>query len=481
MGVRLTRVAAFFFISSILVSPIPFGAIHNWAWALMAIAIGLAAAAFACSNDMKPFTIEWRTRLGLPFLGFATVLLWILVQAQLFLLLAPAQPVRRIAAEYAGTWPHSWNSSVGDIPDSLFRILTYGLVFILSVAFGRSRPFANVALRVFALGGLLIALYAIISWRFTPDWLLWKQRENYHGFATGTFVNRNTFATYAGLVLITITAIILTQKTQAGYVSGRSWIRWIVPHFVMQLERNWFWILAWITVLFALLLSGSRAGTLSTVTGTICLVLLVERVKADGIQNGRSLMRRLMPLTVVVSAMLAVYFAGGNILAARIWDGDIVAQADERLAIYKLALRAIADSFWTGAGLGTFPRIFEIYRTTHQSLQPGSEFVHNSFLEVTLGLGVPAALLFYSALAYCAYQCLRGVKRRNLGRVYPALGAAATILAGMHSLVDFSLEIPAVASAYAFLLGLGFSQAWPRIRREANAPARTPDIAAYEV
>ncbi|MGH8244630.1 MAG: hypothetical protein ACRETY_14920, partial [Steroidobacteraceae bacterium] len=240
----------------------------------MALAIGLAAAAFACSNDLKPFVVEWRARLGLPLLGFATVLLWILVQGQLFLFLAPTHPMRRIADGYAGNGPNSWNSIIADIPDGLFRILAYGLVFILAVAFGRSRPFANVAMRLFAFGGLLIALYAIISWRFAPEWLLWKQKEHYHGFATGTFVNRNTFATYAGLVLITITTIILTQKTQAGYLPWRSRVRWFVPYFVTLLERSWFWILAWITVLFALLLSGSRAGTLSTVTGTISLVLL---------------------------------------------------------------------------------------------------------------------------------------------------------------------------------------------------------------
>lgn len=446
----MTRVASFFFLSTILVSPVPFGAIQAWAWGPLVIALGLAAIAFACSNEMKSFVIEWHVRLGLPLLGFAAVLLWIFVQGELFSAFAP------------GGAPRSGSSLIADVPDSLFRVLAYGLVFFLAVALGRSRTFANVAMRLFALGGTLVAFYAVISWRLTPEWLLWSRKEIYHGFATGTFLNRNSFATYAGLVLITITAIILTQRPRAESVSGPGFARWFVPYFVIQLERNSIWILAWIVVLFALLLSGSRAGTLSTVVGMISLLLLMGRSRTAGVESGLRWMRRLKAPAIAAFGTLAVYFAGGDVLAARIWAGGLAVQAGERLELSEVALRALADSLWTGTGLGTFPQIFAIYRPPHLTLQPGSEFVHNSFLEVTLGLGVPAALIFYAVLAYCAYQCFRGVRRRRSGRVYPALGAAATILAAMHSLVDFSLEIPAVAIAYAFLLGLGFGQAWRR-------------------
>jgi len=446
----VTRVAGFLFLATILVSPVPFGAIQAWAWGPMVIVLGLAATAFACSKEMKAFVNEWHARLGLPLLGFGAVLLWIFVQGELFSALAP------------GSGARSGSSLIADVPDSLFRILAYGLVFILAVALGRSRTFAEVAMRLFALGGLLVALYAVFSWQLTPERLLWTRKEIYHGFATGTFLNRNTFATYAGLVLITITAIILAQRPRAENVSGPGFARRFVPYFVMQLERNWFWILAWIVVVFALLLSGSRAGTLSTAAAMISLLLLMGRSKAGDVPSRHRWMRRLKAPAIAVFGMLAVYFAGGDVLAARIWEGGLAAQASERLELSEVALRALADSPWTGTGLGTFPQIFAIYRPPHLTLQPGSEFVHNSFLEVTLGLGVPAALVFYAVLAYCAYQCFRGVRRRRRGRVFPALAAAATILAAMHSLVDFSLEIPAVAMAYAFLLGLGFGQAWRR-------------------
>jgi O-antigen ligase len=180
----------------------------------------------------------------------------------------------------------------------------------------------------------------------------------------------------------------------------------------------------------------------------------------SGLRAARPLDRRLAAPGLALIAMLAVYLVGGDVLAARFREGGIQAQTAERLALYELALRAIADSWWRGTGFGSFPEIFQIYRTTHSDLQPGGEFVHNTFLQIILESGLPAAFVYFAVLAYCAGQCFSGVRRRHLGRAYPALGAAATVLAGLHSVVDFGLEIPAVAMAYAFLLGLGFGQAW---------------------
>jgi hypothetical protein len=457
----VSRIAALLLISTVLVSPIPFGSIHDWAWALGAVALGVAATAFILSRDARPFMAEWRERLSLPTLGFAAVLAWIAVQLLNFVPLPSAHPVSRADAGDPGAGPRNLISLDPDATlDGLVHLASYALVFVLAVALGRGR--ASAAIRLFALGGLAIALYAIVSWHLAPDWVLWKKKESYLEAATGTFLNRNTFATYAGLVLLAITAVILTRKHQSVLAAPPNrHVGWFLAILVLRIEENWFWIFAWMTVLFALLLSGSRAGTLSTVMGVIILVVLARRHEGDRVQPGATAWWRRKALASLVLGVTVVYLAGGNYLTARIADRDIGAQAEERLAIYELTLRAIADAFWTGTGLGTFPRLFATYRTTHPSLQPGSEFAHNTFLDMASGLGVPAALAFYAVLAYCAYQCLRGVRRRRLGRVYPALGVAATIMAGVHSLFDFSLEIPAVAMAYAFLLGLGFGQAWP--------------------
>ena len=59
-----------------------------------------------------------------------------------------------------------------------------------------------------------------------------------------------------------------------------------------------------------------------------------------------------------------------------------------------------------------------------------------------------------SAAVYCA----AGVRRRQRDVIYPAVAVAAIVLVGVHSAVDFSLQIPAVGATFALILGVGCAQ-----------------------
>jgi O-antigen ligase len=85
---------------------------------------------------------------------------------------------------------------------------------------------------------------------------------------------------------------------------------------------------------------------------------------------------------------------------------------------------------------------------------------HNTYLENALELGIPAAAMLCLAIALIAVQCFLGVGRRRRDFVFPALACAVSVQVAVHSLVDFSLQIPAVAAAYALVLGLGYAQSW---------------------
>jgi O-antigen ligase len=89
---------------------------------------------------------------------------------------------------------------------------------------------------------------------------------------------------------------------------------------------------------------------------------------------------------------------------------------------------------------------------------------HNVYLENALELGVPAMAALNLAIALLAVEALRGLWRRRRERTAPAIGVAATVLVGLHSFFDFSLQMPAVAVFYAFLMGLAVAQAWPQAR-----------------
>ncbi len=74
-------------------------------------------------------------------------------------------------------------------------------------------------------------------------------------------------------------------------------------------------------------------------------------------------------------------------------------------------------------------------------------------------LGWPAAAALYSGLALLVLRCVQGRSLEGRRAVYPAVLASCSVLVAVHSLVDFSLEMPANAATYALLLGVGCAQA----------------------
>ena len=51
-----------------------------------------------------------------------------------------------------------------------------------------------------------------------------------------------------------------------------------------------------------------------------------------------------------------------------------------------------------------------------------------------------------------------GVRTRHLGKIYPAAGLLAALLATAHSMIDFSWQIPGSAIVVFSLVGIGLAQ-----------------------
>ncbi|MEJ2535205.1 MAG: hypothetical protein P8008_07010, partial [Gammaproteobacteria bacterium] len=84
-------------------------------------------------------------------------------------------------------------------------------------------------------------------------------------------------------------------------------------------------------------------------------------------------------------------------------------------------------------------------------------------------LGWPTALAQFACVAWLALVCLAGLRRRGRDWAYPATGFAATVLVAVHSTVDFSLQIPAVALLYSTILGVGVAQSYSSRRLESDS------------
>ncbi|MEA1938939.1 MAG: O-antigen ligase family protein [Pseudomonadota bacterium] len=129
-----------------------------------------------------------------------------------------------------------------------------------------------------------------------------------------------------------------------------------------------------------------------------------------------------------------------------------------RANIYATTERAIADAPLLGTGLGTFAPVFRMYRG--EDIETRIVNAHNTYLENALELGIPAAAMLTLAVLLVVLICLKGVGARRRNRILPAIGVAASVHVGLHALVDFGLETPAVTWAYAFILGLAAGQSF---------------------
>jgi O-antigen ligase len=178
---------------------------------------------------------------------------------------------------------------------------------------------------------------------------------------------------------------------------------------------------------------------------------------------------RLSLITLAAFGVLLFAF-NGNKLLGRVNES---VSSIGREYIYTSTIRAIADHPWIGTGLGSFAETFSRYRDAR--LDTDNFFfdkAHNTYLELALEIGLPAMALLLAILAGIVYVSARGVFVRRRDYVFSAVGLGVTGLVALHSTIDFSLQMPAVAVAYALVLGLAFSQAYSTQEHETDHSGR---------
>ena len=217
-------------------------------------------------------------------------------------------------------------------------------------------------------------------------------------------------------------------------------------------------------------LTGSRGGLLATLVG---LVTVVFTVGGGG--------RKRLLLAVVLLAGLGGFVAtqSGSLIEQRLGsvDKEMDLLTNARLGLFRLTLDAIAQRPLAGTGLGSFPAIYAEQRGAESGVEPLNQVrVHDSYLEIALEAGVPAALLLFATLGTILVLQLRSLGRAGVERRFPGIAAAVTLLLAVHSLIDFPVQMPAIAVTYAAMAGMGLAQSVPHRRppKSAEAAAERP-------
>ena len=165
---------------------------------------------------------------------------------------------------------------------------------------------------------------------------------------------------------------------------------------------------------------------------------------------------RSLAIAAGFAAVLAAGLLGiaGELFSERMTRADAAIEENIRSDVFVMVNDAIKTSPWTGIGLGTFQDVFPAYRTGDLSSRGLWDKAHNTYLENALELGIPAALALHLAIGLGLLAAAGNLRSRGDRRRLAILGLSATLLVGLHAMVDFSLQMPAIALLYAALLGL---------------------------
>jgi O-antigen ligase len=387
--------------------------------------------------------------IALPALFFAGVVAWTLFQTIGWRGFPLANPVWEMAADVLGR-PVDGSISVDrDLTNlALLRLLTAASVFWLALQLCRDAARARVLVGSVAAIACCYALYGLVASRFGP--VRWLDMRYEAAVVTSTFVNHNSFATYAGIGLVATAGLILEHyRREVGGAAG-SW-RYRLATFIEASAREGAVLLGGgFVILVALLLTGSRGGIAATLFGLAMVGFLARR---PGSREAGQPFFTIAFAVVAVAATIAVF--GGGVIG-KIDDQGIVDYG--RLAVYRLTIRSIFDVPLAGYGYGTFKAVFPMYRDRSIGTDLVWGQAHDTYLEVLLGLGLVFGLMLLAAAGLLVLRCIRGARQRQGDAVIPQVAAGAAALVGAHSLIDFSLQIQAVALTFIALLGAGVAQ-----------------------
>ncbi|WP_092780467.1 O-antigen ligase family protein [Rhodospira trueperi] len=409
-------------------APLPLGSNRPWSTALLMVMVFGLAATVSLRGSRPVWSPERRLALAL----FAGAFGWTLVQAAPGL--GPAQPHWDALHSLTGQIPwRSLSITPWATADGGLRLAGYAAAAWLGAAALDNASERRAVILTLAGVGAVLAVYALIV-QFSGSYTIWWWKKwIYQDVTTATFVNRNTYCIYAGIGV--------AAALMAARCASRS-------------TRRWVWRLAAGLGLLAAVLTESRWGLACVAAGLAGLALLRPspppwRTMGIGV-------------AVLTAAPVALVLAGQARFFARFDPAFVL--GDVRWDLYRVTLDAIRAAPWTGHGLGSFPVLY--HQVRDETLSDVLVFqAHSVPLELAAELGLPAALALTAAFVLLVVEAARRARRD--GDPLARLAAAAGIMAGLHGLLDFSMQTPALAVTVLVLLGAAGSAS-------AAAPARSP-------
>ncbi len=354
------------------------------------------------------------------------------------------------------------------VPDRISMTVTgpwlaFGYPLLLSLACVRAvflaadAAMAQRLLRILAWAGCAYALHGILAQLVDPTMLLFRRKEAYLGFATGTFVNRNTAATFWGSAAL-LFLVPLLRVVHRGDRRKASQEQGFLARLGHHLAAPTALAGGFAVCTLAVAMTGSRAGLLLS----ICAFLLAGALYLMPLELGHS--RRWALLAGAAAGGLILLQLVGGVVAGRILNYGLI--DEQRLAAYRTSIAIIREHPLLGIGPGNFEAAFPIHRPIELGNLGIWDHAHSTPLELAVELGLPGAILIALTTLWYLYHLVKGSLLRRRDRYIPIIGTGVAALGLLHSSIDFSLQIPGYGIFFAAITGCALAQCLPSSTRK---------------
>ena len=353
------------------------------------------------------------------------------------------------------------------------------VTFWLVIALADSSAKLRLLMHGIVAAGLVQALLAIYLLAADHYIVVLDNELGITDYATGTFQNRNHLAAFLNLSLASGIGLLMARLTR--HPTQRNWRQLARDGLGLLLGSRGRLRLLLTLMVIVLIATRSRMGNAAFLAGLMCAALTFAAFTPG---RRRSIGILLASLLVVDLALVGTWVGldkvverlSSTALASTETTSRTPAPAEESLQQRILpaidGLGIVREHPLLGTGGGTF---FVTYMAHARADRGFFNHAHNDYLEIAadtglIGLAALGSLALLS-LAACLHV-LRG-RRNRTARAAAFAALMGIVCIGLHSFVEFNLQIPAVAMLFSAIVALPFAA--------ARLPQRQPDNALTPV
>jgi O-antigen ligase len=305
----------------------------------------------------------------------------------------------------------------------------------------------RVVARGIAWTGLALAVVAILQHATAPKLLYWHWPTIFGG-PFGPYLNRSDFSMWL-ILAIPVTVGYMLARIESTHRAGAGF------NLALIADETAIWLAGSVALMSAALLTAmSRSGLTGAAAALACFVWLSRRRTGH---SGRAVL--LAGVTAVLA--VAVTYANLGALADRVGE-TIAGGIGGRRVIWSDTWPMVRDFWLTGIGAGAYQRGMLVYQ---QHLRGHFYFnhAHNEYLQIAAEGGVLLAVAAAVAVLAGIRETAHRLRRDDTAIFWIRVGAASGMLAaGVQSLWETGLRMPANAALFALLAAIALHETGDR-------------------